>query len=354
MVDVEIAGGSFAGLACARTCAARGLRTIVWERKSDPGRAVRTTGLLVKEAADEEDPALEATRRIHGVRLYGPSLRFIDLDSPGYYFLATDTPALLRAMARRAERAGAELRCGREFRSGARSGRVLVGADGPRSRVARVAGLGVNREFLSGVEAELEGVRGVEERLHVFLDSRLAPGYIGWVVPGVGITQVGLACRAPARPDLDRFIARISSVFDLSLAQRVGNRGGIIPVGGTVRPYASSDVVLVGDAAGLVSPLTAGGIHTALRSGRAAGIAIASHLLDGGPPLDRALKGAFPTFTWKRAMRTIMDVRPPNAVIDLALDSSRFRAVARSVFFHHRGLMAPAAWRDLAPAVIPE
>ncbi len=89
---------------------------MVWERKPGPGHAVRTTGLLVKEAADEEDPPLEATRRIHGVRLYGPSLRWIDLDAPGYYFLATDTPAVLRAMAERAERAGAEIRCGREFR----------------------------------------------------------------------------------------------------------------------------------------------------------------------------------------------------------------------------------------------
>ncbi|MGZ8596507.1 MAG: NAD(P)/FAD-dependent oxidoreductase [Actinomycetota bacterium] len=349
MIDVEIAGASFAGLACARTCAARGLRTVVWERKPDPGHGVRTTGLLVKEAADEEDQPLGATRRIHGVRLYGPSLRWIDLDAPGYYFLATDTPAVLRAMAERAQRAGAEIRCGREFRVSARAGRVLVGADGPRSRVARDMRLGVNREFLSGVEAEFRDVRGVEERLHVFLDSRLAPGYIGWVVPGAGITQIGLASRAPARPDLGRFLMRVATVFDLSSARRVGTRGGLIPVGGAVRPFATRDVALVGDAAGLVSPLTAGGIHTALRSGRAAGIAIASHLLDGGPALDRALRGAYPSFAWKRPMRAAMDLRPPNALIDLALDSPRFRAFAQTVFFHHRGLLSPVAWRELTP-----
>ena len=346
MIDVEIAGASFAGLACARTCAARGLRTVVWERKRDPGHGVRTTGLLVKEAADEEDPPLETTRRIHGVRLYGPSLRWIDLDSPGYYFLATDTPALLRAMAERAEAAGAEIRCSQEFRVSSRSGRVLVGADGPRSRVARDMRLGVNRAFLSGVEAELSGVQNVEERLHVFLDSRLAPGYIGWVVPGVGITQVGLAARTPARPDLARFIERISTVFDLSAAGRVGTRGGMIPVGGPVRPFATRDVALVGDAAGLVSPLTAGGIHTALRSGRTAGIAIASHLLDGGPALDRALLGAYPRSIRKRSMRAAMDLHPPNALIDLALDNPSFRAIARAVFFHHRSLMSPTAWLE--------
>ncbi len=192
-------------------------------------------------------------------------------------------------------------------------------------------------------------MQGVEERLHVFLDSRLAPGYIGWVVPGVGITQVGLAARAPVRPDLDRFIERISSVFDLSGASRVGTRGGLIPIGGPVHPYASRNVALVGDAAGLVSPLTAGGIHTALRSGRTAGIAIACHLLDGGPAPDRALQGAYTRSMWKRSMRAAIDLHPPNVLIDLALDSAAFRAVARAVFFHHRSLLSPTDWLVAAP-----
>jgi digeranylgeranylglycerophospholipid reductase len=265
--DVEIVGAGFAGVACARTCASRGLRTLVWERKREPGHAIHTTGLLVKEAADEDEPPPEITRRIHGVRLYAPSLRWIDLDAPGYYFLATDTPALLRVMALRAEEAGAEIRCGARF-PGMRSAPVLVGADGPRSSVARAAGLGTNRRFLAGVEAEFVGVRGVQERLHVFLDSQLMPGYIGWVVPGVGITQVGLACRADTSPDLGRFLRRVAGLFDFGSAHRVATRGGLIPVGGTVRPFATRDVVLVGDAAGVVSPLTAGGIQLWSRRGR--------------------------------------------------------------------------------------
>jgi len=349
-VDVEIVGAGFAGLACARVCAARGLRTIVWERKRDPGDAMHTTGLLVKEVADDEDLPIEVTRRIHGIRLYGPSLRWVDLDAPGYFFLATDTPALLRDFASRAEAAGAEIRCGEEFRGG-RSAAVLVGADGPRSRVARRSGLGINRSFLGGVEAELDGGVDIAERLHVFLDSERAPGYIGWIVPGVGITQVGLAARRPARPDLHAFLERVSKVVDLTGAREIGRRGGLIPVGGAVRPFASRDVVLVGDAAGLVSPLTGGGIHMALRSGRAAGIAIAGHLLDGGPSPDRALAGVYPRYTTKRALRAGLDLRPPNALIDLMLDSRSFRALAQTVFFHHRGLLSTAAWQDLLGSV---
>jgi flavin-dependent dehydrogenase len=213
--------------------------------------------------------------------------------------------------------------------------------------VARRAGLGRNRSFLAGVELELEGVDDVDDRLHVFLDSRRAPGYIGWVVPGVGITQVGLACRRPARPDLDGFVDRVSTVVALYGAREVGRRGGPIPVGGPVRPFASRDVVLVGDAAGLVSPLTGGGIHSALRSGRAAGVAIAGHLLDGGPSPARALAGAYGRSPAKRVLRIGLDAAPPNALIDAALDSRWFRALARTVFFHHRGLLSPAAWHDL-------
>jgi flavin-dependent dehydrogenase len=183
-------------------------------------------------------------------------------------------------------------------------------------------------------------------------DSEPARGYIAWVVPGVGITQVGLAVRAPARPDIDRFLGRIAALFDLSHARRVGMRGGLIPVGGTVRPFVGPDTVLVGDAAGLVSPLTAGGIHTALRSGRAAGIAIAAHLLDGGPPLDVALRGAYPGFGGKRAMRAVMDLPPSNVLFDLALGSPRFRALARTVFLHHRGLLSPGAWYELGRSVM--
>ena len=345
-MDVEIVGGSFAGLACARTCADRGLETVVWERKRDVGEAVHTTGILVQEVADAEDLPTDALRRVSGVRLYGPSLGWIDLETPGYAFFATDTAAILRAYADAARSAGAELRLGRTHR-GERTGRMLVGADGPRSRVARANGLGRNRAFLTGVEAEFVGEVAIEQRLHVFLDSALAPGYIGWVVPGVGVTQVGVAARHPARPDLDRFARHIAPVVDLTRAARVGRRGGSIPVGGRVKRFASEDVVLVGDAAGLVSPLTGGGIHTALSSGRAAGLAIAAYLADGGPPPAVALERAYPRFAVKRALRVGIDLRPPNALLDAAIETSALRVLAKLVFFHHRGLLSAEAWRAM-------
>jgi len=338
--DVAIVGGSFAGLACAEEAAARGLRTIVLDRRRGPGDAPHTTGLLVREVADAWDVPRSIVRRVPGVRLYAPSLRSIDLESPGYHFLATDTPALMRWMARRAADAGAELAWGVEYPSGLPPARFLVGADGPRSRVARDHGLGVNRDFLAGVEWEMEGVRGVDpDRLHCFIDSRLAPGYIAWVVPGVRVTQVGLAGRRPA--PVAGFVRRLSGLFDFSGARVVGRRGGLIPVGGPVSPAVRGRVLLVGDAAGLVSPLTGGGIHTALESGRAAGIAIAE-----GRPI------VHPRFRWKRLLRAALDLGCPDGLVDALLASRAMRALAQAVFFHHRGLFSAAAWRDMALAVI--
>lgn len=67
--DVAIIGGGFAGLACARKAASQGMRTVVLERKADLGSNIRTTGILVKEAADLLHLPEHLGKSIGGVRL---------------------------------------------------------------------------------------------------------------------------------------------------------------------------------------------------------------------------------------------------------------------------------------------
>jgi len=355
-----VVGASFAGLACARAAAARGVPTTVLETRSEPGLGIRTTGILVKEAADLLDVPPRLIRKLAKVRLYSPSLKSIDLERPGYTFLATDTPELMRWWARETERYGVEIRWGSRFRGGTRASDTLielddtdldcgflVGADGPRSQVAREFGLGVNTRLLSGIEAECRGFGEIaDDRLHVFLDSEMARGYIGWIVPGVGITQVGLACRHPARPDLDRFIARLTTVFDTGRLIITGYRAGLIPVGGPIARSTDRNVMLIGDAAGWVSPLTAGGIHCALQWGRSAGIAIADHLIDGAPHPARVLGRQVPSFSCKRFLRRIYDMGPPNRLYDALIGRPALGKLAQLVFFHHRGLLSREAWAE--------
>lgn len=358
--DIVIIGAGFAGLVCARVAAERGLSVVVLDKKPEPGVQMHTTGIIVKEAADELHVPTAFTRKVHGVRIYAPNMKQVDLESPGYYFLATDTAAVMRWLTEEAEAAGAEVRFGQPF-EGARQvdggilledpairARFLVGADGARSAVARCFGLGVNRRNLVGVEAEFTGVGGVDpDRLHCFLDSRLSPGYIGWAVPGVGVTQVGLAGRLGEKPSVDGLVEKLGQLFDFSGAEIVDRRSGPIPVGGLVRPFSAENVLLVGDAAGIVSPLTAGGIHPAFRYGRRAGQVVSDYLLDGGTDPGRVLLREYPRYRWKAWLRRGLDRDPPNWLYDWTLGLPPMRAFARLVYFHRKGLKSGAAWRDM-------
>src|SRR3984885_7432585 len=187
--DLVIVGGSFAGLACARTAALRGLKVAVIDAKKDPGARVRTTGIVVKEASDDFDLPARLMRKVRGVRLYSPDDRALDLHAPGYFFQATDTAGVLRWMAGEAERAGAELMYGAKFEHALEHERgvalasldlhasFLIGADGARSRVAECFGLSRNRHFLTGMEIECAELKGFDPRfLHCFADSKIAPG----------------------------------------------------------------------------------------------------------------------------------------------------------------------------------
>jgi digeranylgeranylglycerophospholipid reductase len=366
--DLAIAGGGFAGLTAARRAAQRGLKVVVLERKAEPGRPMHTTGILVKEAFDlltAQCGAIprELWRAVPGVRLFSPSLKRTDLFSPGYEFYATDTPGLLRWLAEETKRAGVEIRYTAPIQSvrqedgavhiGAGGAAIeaawLIGADGAKSAVAEHAGLGRNTRFLVGLEAEFTGVRGVEGNLlHTFLDRRLAPGYIGWVVPGVGVTQVGIAAKRADRPEFEAFLARVKTLYDFAGGEIVARRSGVIPVGGVVRPAAKGRVILIGDAAGMVSPLTAGGIFTAFDFGWRAADAIADHAAGKAPDPARTLPRLYPKFRVKRWLRRALDLGPPNWLANLMLGTRPMQAFARVVYFHRKGLASKAAWRDLA------
>jgi flavin-dependent dehydrogenase len=333
---------------------------LVIERAPQPGRCLRTTGLLVKEAAEALDVPAALTRRIEGVRLYAPSLQHVDLHAPGYYFLATDTAGLYCWMAERARAAGADLRFGHAFLPPLPWGKAfvlpeldasvdyIVGADGPRSRVARHFRLGRNHDFLNGIEAHYQGVAMPVDMLHCFLDSQVAPSYIGWAFQGVGgVVQAGVACRRPQRPRLRELLDRVGRVIDFSDASLAELRGGIIPVGGRGTPFHAERVALAGDAAGVVSPLTAGGIHTAIDSGRAVGLALAQCAAEDRPFDPLAVAHAYPRFYWKRKLRALMDRRPPDFMLELAVAHPLARRVAELIYFHRRGLGSVAGWRAL-------
>jgi digeranylgeranylglycerophospholipid reductase len=365
--DLVVVGAGFAGLACARRAALAGLRVLLLEKKQHAGARLHTTGMIVKDAVDAipwlRDVPRELVRPVEGVKLYAPNLRHVALRAPGYYFWATDAVRLLDWMVDLARQAGAEVRFGALFTDARRpadnqpwqipletgelvQARYLVGADGPHSRVAKALGLSQNRHFLFGVEHEYARADVEPDYLHCFLDAQLAPGYIGWAFAGVGAAQVGLARRMTpglrqGRLDLDAFLRKCAShVRPHGAALSI--RAGMIPCGGLLPRVARPGALLVGDAAGLVSPATAGGIHAALHYGEDAADAIADFLQGRRDDPAQWLPARYPSFRAKRALRRFFELTQTDWMYNHLLGTRAMRRVAEWVYFHaKRGEPAP-------------
>ena len=119
---------------------------------------------------------------------------------------------------------------------------------------------------------------------HCVLDPRVAPGYLGWVIDDgqhahVGVAGYPHAMRAGIRHLLDAFAA--DAPGRAAPTGPVERRGGPIPVGGVLRRLACPAGLLVGDAAGAVSPLTAGGLDPCLRMSELAAAVTAEYLRTG-------------------------------------------------------------------------
>jgi len=142
---------------------------------------------------------------------------------------------------------------------------------------------------------------------------------------------------------MSAFLEKIAPIFDFRRMRPASMRAGMIPCGGVVEPVAARRVMLVGDAAGMVSPVTAGGIHTALKHGLAAGYAIADYLSGKRGDPSGWFVHSYPRFRAKRLLRFLFDHFQSDVLFDLLLGTKPMRTAASIVYFHHKGAFDPVA-----------
>jgi flavin-dependent dehydrogenase len=220
--------------------------------------------------------------------------------------------------------------------------RYLIGADGARSRVARDLKLESNRELIVGVESVFQGaVLDGPPRLLCFLDPKLAPGYIAWIAHDGDETHLGVggypALFEPTTA-LQDFRSRVAGIIDLRNAKQIETRAGLIPVGGVLRNIANSNGMLIGDAAGAVSPLTAGGLDPCMRLSAFAANVVAEYLSTGDAHVLQAYSGEifrsrFTSRLWAR--RIAATLRQPQ-LLELGCAVLRLPIISRlanHVFF---------------------
>ncbi|MET0646918.1 MAG: NAD(P)/FAD-dependent oxidoreductase [Pyrinomonadaceae bacterium] len=362
--DAVVVGAGLAGLQVTKLLARGGARVLLADRKNSLEDAVHTTGIFVRRTLEDFDlPSDCLGPAVRRVRLYSPARRAQELESEHEEFRVGRMGRLYSRMLEECIEARAVwspatryagLEAGGDDSGGSvvlleRAGvtlkvaaRFVVGADGARSRVARDLGLDENREWIVGVEDVFRGVSTASEPcFHCFLDPRLAPGYLAWVVCDGEETHVGVGGYAerfdPARA-LEEFRAEVAHTFDFTRARRVERRGGRIPVGGVLKRIACARGLLVGDAAGAVSPLTAGGLDPCMRLSGLAAEVISDCLSTGDTSALARYSGArfrsrFVSRLWMRKM--LSSVRSP-ALVEAACAMMRcapFGRLARHVFF---------------------
>ncbi|MGI8732330.1 MAG: NAD(P)/FAD-dependent oxidoreductase [Pyrinomonadaceae bacterium] len=219
--------------------------------------------------------------------------------------------------------------------------RYIVGADGANSRVARQLQVDTNTKWIVGVEDVLRGVPlNGPPRLHCFLDRKLAPGYLAWVANDGEETHIGVggyAAMFDPTEALDRFRGSLDHIIDMTSSTWIERRGGRIPVGGVLPRIANRHGLLVGDAAGAVSPLTAGGLDPCMRLSTLAARVITSYLATDDPAALTAYSGElfrtrFSSRLWMRRFVAAMN----QPVLELAFATLRLPILnmfAKQVFF---------------------
>lgn len=367
-VDALVVGAGLAGLHCATRLARAGHQVLLAERRPTLTGTVRTTGIFVRRTLEDfalpEEHLGPAIRRMV---LYPPGLTGpVELTSDRDEYRVGDMGPLYVTAAREAVRAGVDLRLATRF-TGRREGeylledvagpirvraRFVVGADGARSRVARELGLSRNRHLLMGAEEVFaDRPDGSDPAFHCVIDPRLAPGYLAWVLRDGEHVHVGTAGHAHRFPRglysaLRSFRERAPGLEGVERPEQVEKRAGPIPVGGVLPRIASPAGLLVGDAAGAVSPLTAGGLDPCLRlSGHAAEILDAA-LQSGRPAELKAYDGHAlrARFRKRLLLRKGLDgLRTPALATGAfaALRTPPGQALAKRILFGHGSFPLP-------------
>jgi digeranylgeranylglycerophospholipid reductase len=287
-VDVLVVGGGPAGSVAATRLAERGHSVLLAEEHPRVGLPVQCAGLVSRRVLDLAGSTSFVRTSVRGATVFGPSLGSVAFRANDPRAFVIDRAGLDVFLADRAARAGAEIATSTRFdrlagRSQGRSvvqltgpdrerleisARLVVGADGVATAVARAFRLRRPVEILPAFEAEFAHSPGDADAVEVYFGRRFAPGLFGWWIPdGSGGARVGLAADADgtsARVYFDHLLDYLTQRFGERLANPTAYLVSGIPIGSV--PHTTGEgVALVGDAAGQVKPLSGGGIYTGMR-----------------------------------------------------------------------------------------
>ena len=280
--DVVIAGGSISGLMSAREIAKNGHSVLVLEEGFEVGTPDHCGGLVSKSALN--DMGIEPTQKvfdsmINSALIFSPNGKQIEINSGKQGVAVVNRRELDKQVALQAQRAGAEIRVKTSFKEKTKRGvRTSVDEIGCKVLVdCRGISALINNQrdgILLSAQYEIYADWITDGKVEVYFDQIKYPGFFAWIIPsGKGVGKVGIAGKE----------INISNTMEQFLRNK-GKYSTIrkifapIWIKGPIKDFVSTNVVIVGDAAGQAKPTTAGGIYSCGMGGFLAGNAITKYL----------------------------------------------------------------------------
>ncbi len=300
--DVFVVGGGPSGATAAEDLARAGKRVALLDRD---GRIKPCGGAIPPRAI--KDFAIDDTQivaRITTARMISPTGRMVDIPIENGYVGMVDREHFDEYLRVRAVKAGADRLTGTYLRIDRDSTgshvvwrdkatgketrtltKLIIGADGARSNVARTEVPGGDR--IPYVIAYHEIIKAPEPspdydplRCDVIYDGKISPDFYGWIFPHGSQASVGMGTGLDG-VDLKKATADLRAAAGLTDCETIRKEGAPIPLRPMDRWDNGRDVVLAGDAAGVVAPSSGEGIFYAMAGGRVAATAAQAMLASG-------------------------------------------------------------------------
>ena len=293
--DAIIVGAGPAGSTAARLLARQGARVLLLDRARFPRDKPCGGGVTIAAAVEADIDLLPVVERtVDSVQV---SLRmgkaFVRSSAEPLCYM-TQRCRLDAYLAEQAAAAGVEFRDGLAVRELAiddrgvvvRAGgdayraRALVGADGANGIVAKAAGFAPAADAAVALEGNVPAGGELIERWgrSIAVDLGGTPGGYAWLFPKGDHLNAGVGGSRWIGPTLRRRLSELCRYLELDESKLFGLRGYYLPMRGRGAPVVRGPVLLAGDAAGFVDPLSGEGIHGAFWSGRLAAESIARYL----------------------------------------------------------------------------
>jgi geranylgeranyl reductase len=295
-------GAGPSGATAAEDLARSGLKVAMLDRA---GRIKPCGGAVPPRLiADFNIPDEMLVAKITTARMISPSGRHVDIPIENGFVGMVDREHFDEFLRNRAAQAGATRLTGtylrierdtqgthvlyRDKSSGEEmrlSTKLVIGADGARSKVGRTEVPGGDKipyvlAYHEIVEAPAKTAIYDPERCDVIYDGKISPDFYGWIFPHGKSASIGMGTEI-ASVDLKKATADLRAAAGLTECKTIRREGAPIPLKPLDRWDNGSDVVLAGDAAGVVAPSSGEGIYYAMVGGRVAATAAAACLASG-------------------------------------------------------------------------